>query len=567
MKKLIVCCDGTWNSPEQEEYELPAPTNVVRLYNCLARVDDNQVQQRKYYHSGVGTEGGFLSRTAGGMYGKGLSQNIMSAYAWLGRNYDDGDLIYLFGFSRGAYTARSLAGMLRHCGIVDLRAAADPFKSDALAPSEAWTRVAEAYEAYRKRPKGSRDPWQTALPRSAQPGVPIQFVGVWETVGALGIPDDRGILNLLDQPQNWLFHDTELSAETRYARHALAMDEMRSSFTPTLWMKDGEVQHDPIPAGGTGKVARVRQIYFPGVHSDVGGGYYVCGLADGALRWMIDEVQGLPDGGGLAFVPAMVNQIKPDPQAPLHDSYRGMFKFLHSRPRNVPPFYKTDRFHASTLARVASAPLSQGPYRPRAGAPSADPGNLDRILSVGDFEDCEIYALHPWNPTGIYLEPGQYQFKAEGEWIDRSISSDPAGKTDGEFHLTELIRGIASVLSQLESAYRALSGNAKAELDYSKRIDDAPWFALIGVVTNDCDRKGALPPSPAGDGTPPAHQAFVIGKLHTETISRAGFLYAFANDAWPAYGNNRGSVTLRVTRLSQVSGDALQAVKPVPTPP
>jgi hypothetical protein len=108
---------------------------------------------------------------------------------------------------------------------------------------------------------------------------------------------------------------------------------------------------------------------------------------------------------------------------------------------------------------------------------------------------------------------------------------------------------LANILSPIESLTRLITRNSKAEISLSKRIDYEKWFALVGVVTNDCDRNGKLPESPANDGTPPGHQTFVIGKERTETIVHEGFLYAFANDSWDFYDNNRGSVTLRVTRL------------------
>lgn len=107
MRNLMVCCDGTWNTAEQRHGGVPVPTNVVRLYNAVA--DKNEgVEQLKYYHPGVGTEPGFWDRAMGGATGKGLDDNIKSAYHWLCRHYRPQDRIYLFGFSRGAYTGRSL---------------------------------------------------------------------------------------------------------------------------------------------------------------------------------------------------------------------------------------------------------------------------------------------------------------------------------------------------------------------------------------------------------------------------------------------------------------------------
>jgi hypothetical protein len=222
---------------------------------------------------------------------------------------------------------------------------------------------------------------------------------------------------------------------------------------------------------------------------------------------------------------------------------------MQTRPRNLPRFSETDRFHSSALNRLDSPPIFQSPYRPRAEKRSGDPIARDCTLGIGETVDCRVYAINPWNPTGIFLLPGRYEFKAAGEWLDRDISSDPAGLSDDGFGFSEWVRSLANILSPIESLTRLITRNSKAEISLSKRIDYEKWFALVGVVTNDCDRNGKLPESPANDGTPPGHQTFVIGKERTETIVHEGFLYAFANDSWDFYDNNRGSVTLRVTRL------------------
>ena len=141
MKHLIVCCDGTWNTPAQEDNGVAAPTNVVRLRNCLASAKTADaaapVQQRSYYHTGVGTEGGRFARFLGGALGRGLNRNIQSAYHWLAINYQNGDAIYLFGYSRGAYTVRSLAGLIGKCGLPDL---------GELSTGHGWERIAIAFE-------------------------------------------------------------------------------------------------------------------------------------------------------------------------------------------------------------------------------------------------------------------------------------------------------------------------------------------------------------------------------------------------------------------------------------
>lgn len=564
MKKLIVCCDGTWNTPDQEEYELPAPTNVLRLYNALSARDAAGNRQLRYYHPGVGTEGGFLARTAGGMYGRGLGQNVMSAYSWLGRHYEPGDKVYLFGFSRGAFTARSLAGMLSHCGLLDLRNAVPPFedtlkRQTVLAAADAWKRVETAYdEGYRGRQTNWR---QSDWDLSEQPGMSIEFIGVWDTVGALGIPNDMAILNLLDNPRNWSFHDVTLGDNTKFARHAIAMDEMRSSFAPTLWTdKDGNVLHDPVPSAGA---ARVRQVYFPGVHSDVGGGYYECGLADAALQWMIKEAVGVPDG--IAFEDSYTKQICPRAQAPIHNSVRGAFKALRTRPRNLPAFDQTDRYSDSAKERLKEAPIFQSPYhepvrvsQPGGGTRGSDTGEThsssDRKLNaIGEYTSCTIYAAMPWNPTGVYLEAGvQYRFEAVGEWMDGDITCGPAGTNDGKFQPGEIAQLAGSAVGALESLFKKVTGNDQADFPMTKRYENVPWFSLVGVVANDMKADGTRPEGPNEDGSPPDHQMIPIGRGGNTTvnITASGHLYAFANDAWHFYDNNRGSVTLRITRAS-----------------
>jgi len=128
MKNLLACADGTWDTPDQEDNGLPAPTNVVKFRNCVAKSKTSssrngarkRIEQRAYYHPGVGTEVGLIRRTAGGAWGHGLGENIQSAYHWLARNYAPGDAIFLVGFSRGAYTVRSLGALLNQCGLPDL---------------------------------------------------------------------------------------------------------------------------------------------------------------------------------------------------------------------------------------------------------------------------------------------------------------------------------------------------------------------------------------------------------------------------------------------------------------
>jgi uncharacterized protein (DUF2235 family) len=304
VKRLIVCCDGTWNRADQQSAGEPCPTNVVKLAYRIAKRDGAGVPQVVHYDHGVGT-GNSLDRLTGGAFGQGLEENIHSAYRFLVANYEDGDEIFLFGFSRGAFTARSVAGMVRNCGILK---------------RESVRHYTDAIALYRDTVRGPDDPFSVDF-RGAHcvcgdRGVPIRFIGVWDTVGALGIPV-RGLRALTRGKHQ--FHDTELSGSVQHAFHALAIDERRAPFTPTLWYQK------PKPD------QTVEQVWFAGVHSDVGGGYPRAGLSDIALEWMLDRATHV---GGLALDTLPGHHLGPDPRAPEHHSRKGLYRLApgHDRP-------------------------------------------------------------------------------------------------------------------------------------------------------------------------------------------------------------------------------------------
>jgi uncharacterized protein (DUF2235 family) len=507
MANLIISCDGTWNTADQEEGGIPTPTNVVRLHNCIAERNAKGVAQKKYYHTGVGTEPGLVNRALGGGIGLGLDRNIQSAYSWLCRNYQAGDTIYLFGFSRGAYTARSLGGLTTRCGLLDPAGLSD---------DEAWKRIdAVFHNGYRTRQE-TRDDWlkkgwkfHQSAPGSHDIG--IHLIGVWDTVGALGIPDHLGVLNLLDDPSKYKFHDTNLSKLVAHARHAIALDEMRGAFQATLWTK--------VEPGRD-----VKQVWFPGVHSDVGGGYVETGLSDGALKWMVDEAAAL----GLGFSDKLIAQIKPDSRSLLHNSLDGVFKHLPTQPRSAPLLHKASaRLHASLVERRESPPIAQSPY-------------LDsRGLEAGESVTVPVFAINPWNPTGLYLEAGvTYQFKAEGQWLDRKTPSGPDGLEDGKFEPSDVALALGDILGKAEGLFKKITGNAATDFWGSKRHQDLKWFQLVGAIANGAGEDEEMGPD----------EVISIGNGCDYKPKRSGYLYAYANDAWSFYGNNRGSVQLTVTR-------------------
>jgi hypothetical protein len=320
-KKLVLCCDGTWNVPDQA-----SPTNIVKLAMTVAARDERGREQRVFYHQGVGTTRG--QRIRGGAFGMGLSRTIRECYAFLVGDYDPGDEIWIFGFSRGAFTARSIAGLIRNCGVL---------RRDRL------ERLGDAYRMYRSRdpdahPRGTR---ASLFRRSYSHEPRVRFIGVFDTVGALGVP--AGPLNLAAVVnRRWRFHDTALSSQVDFAYQALAIDERRGPFTPSLWTRqdpDGQPTHDAAVRGQV-----LEQVWFTGVHSDVGGGYADSALAEIPLLWMADRAA----AAGLDFAPGAFSGlarpvqpgrrpeddraegwfVAPDPEGLRHESRTG---FLWTR--------------------------------------------------------------------------------------------------------------------------------------------------------------------------------------------------------------------------------------------
>lgn len=509
-KRLVVCCDGTWNNPQQEDNGLPAPSNVFKIHNAI-----DLPQSDKYYHPGVGGEGGLIRPVAGGAIGAGISRHICSAYHWLASNYEEGAEIFLFGFSRGAFTARSLGAFLGS-GLLNLTG---------LKPAEAWLRVHKAYEeGYRKQRtvKQVNRSWKAY---NAGAAAPVRFIGVWDTVGALGVPDDFELLNLLDNPDSWRFHDTNLGSHVETGRHAMAIDEMRSSFCVTRWTN--RHMHKGI-----------SEKWFPGVHSDVGGGYSSCGLSDGALQWMIKECE----LAGLPIHSHVQAAISPNPLGILHNSYKGAFAKLRSRPRNVPAMHPScTEFHESALSRQKQPPLEYQAYHPT------------KILSNdGDSASFNVYANQHWSNSGVFLEAGvEYIFSATGEWLDSQDSCDWKGTEDSKLTMGDIIRSFAGFMGAAEPIYTKVTGNNGADFMFTKRVENMNWFTLIGAIANDNGKDTAV----GNDGSPSPHQyvALYDHRKKPLVLSHPGYLYCFPNDVWALYGNNSGSLHVTVTRVRKTT--------------
>ncbi len=325
-KRIIICCDGTWNEPDKN------PTNVVKLVRAIAPVDRHGVHQVVFYDQGVGTHG-LTDKYLGGGFGMGVKKNILDAYRFLVHNYTPGDEIFCFGFSRGAYTARALCGMLNATGLIE--------KSQ-------LSQLSDVYKYYRTRPeKREAEKYQSNLRPE------IKMIGVWDTVGALGAPTP--ILGRFTK-RFISFFDTKLSPYIKNAYHALALDEQRGPFKPDLWT--GSVK--------TGQT--VEQVWFAGVHSDVGGGYREQGLSDIALTWMLTNAEEL----GLEFDQAMLKNahfFKPDITTPIHNSYRTGYKLLEKlrvkkHVRNIEGDPKNPPINVSVHKSVDQKMSQDESYRP-----------------------------------------------------------------------------------------------------------------------------------------------------------------------------------------------------------
>ncbi|HJW82399.1 MAG TPA: DUF2235 domain-containing protein, partial [Acidiferrobacterales bacterium] len=266
----------------------------IRLCELIATTGgDGSEQLPPFYDKGVGTHA--LDRLSGGMFGYGLSENIRDGYRWLAEYYRPGDELFLFGFSRGAYTARSLAGLIRKCGI--LRSADKSL-------------IQQAYDLYRDKDVHPDSPDANAFRASFAQETRIRFIGVWDTVGSLGIPA-TGVPFSRDFYQ---WHDTELSKIVDYAYHALAIDEHRKDFAPAVWTVRKPQNID------------VEQRWFVGAHSNVGGGYRNDPLPDLALAWLQQKAK----AAGLGFKADVVvnDQV---PLATINDSYSEFMYGLYKR--------------------------------------------------------------------------------------------------------------------------------------------------------------------------------------------------------------------------------------------
>ncbi|KAJ3942442.1 uncharacterized protein N0V96_007942 [Colletotrichum fioriniae] len=304
-KRLIVCCDGTWMNSEsayvkptllKPKGSLQIPSNVTRISRCFRRRCSDGRMQVIEYESGVGTGSNTLDTLTGGAFGLGLGERVRNIYSFLCANYCDGDEIILVGFSRGAYIVRSVAGMISDLGLLTREGVEHfwPIFKD----MENWNnhRYRDEFPTmpFDNKPKGegAAEVYRARLEKLGMTRVKqnegqgdiikVKAVAVWDTVGSLGIPQIAWLnkLGIYASNREFRFWDTSLSDRVEHAFQALALDETRYSFQPAVWERLKANKH----------TTDLRQVWFPGNHSNCGGGWNDQGISNITLAWMMDQL-------------------------------------------------------------------------------------------------------------------------------------------------------------------------------------------------------------------------------------------------------------------------------------
>jgi uncharacterized protein (DUF2235 family) len=373
-KNIVICSDGTGNSAVKDR-----GTNVFKIFESIDlngnRYNPKLDPQVPIYDDGVGTEDFRPIKIFAGITGWGLSRNVKQLYKELCRIYDPGDKIFLFGFSRGAFTVRTLAGFIVKCGIIDAQKQATAKAFDDC--------VNRAYKAYRscyrtvlmrllrgETSDAATEEFKVRFCYGQQ--TRIHFIGVWDTVDAVGLPFHvSDLINALIY--RFKFPNQRLSEQVDHAYHALAVDDDRHSFHPLLWDQR---------ASNSGKLQKIEQVWFAGAHSNVGGGYPKQGLSLTAMHWLMTKAQ----NAGLRFIPDEYEYYRDHANVDdkLYDPRAGLGVFYRWKPRDIAQLCHengvTPAIHLSVMERIAH------------GTEDYSPGNLPPdarivITPIGDQEE------------------------------------------------------------------------------------------------------------------------------------------------------------------------------------
>ncbi|WP_165855347.1 phospholipase effector Tle1 domain-containing protein [Marinobacter sp. JSM 1782161] len=355
-KAIVVCCDGTWNQVGGKPAQ-PASSNVLKCVRGL-KAHSGRRDQVVYYDDGLGN-GGRLDRWLAGLFGNGMTASLLQAYRFIANNWAPSDDIYLLGFSRGAHCVRRLADFIHVMGLIG--------KSELhhLPDAHRWYRA----ESGAERSRLPRAALVEELRQSSR-RIPVRFLGVFDTVGANGLP----VPGLRRWSKDRIgFHDTHLSDSVSYAVQAMAIDECRTPFRPDLWThSSSETSHQAATLSH-----HTLQVWLPGMHGDVGGVVTECGLSELALQFMIGQA----NQHGLEWQLGGIFSTDPDDRiaAPIGDSVSALYRLMGDYHRPIGAVQReaqglapaiTEKLHVAAVERLEM------------GVPIHNRHNLERALAA-----------------------------------------------------------------------------------------------------------------------------------------------------------------------------------------
>lgn len=545
-RRIVILCDGTSNRPDNSPDGELVATNVWKLYRFLCDDDTQTV----WYEAGVGSDSsstavrarrtqaflattgvaqgtkifavvGMVIKLVESSFGVGISETIVNVYKTVVRLYRPGDRIYLIGFSRGAFAARCIAGVISHCGL--LRAEYERFAPDVV-------------QIYRTRLKPDDDeplrldmayPGRgSKLAPQAEHVVPVEFVGVFDTVASLGFP-----------LWGWWFRAGPIWRNSPFATdpakvclniyHALAMDERRAQFFPTLYtMPTSEVRPDVL-----------EQVWFRGAHADVGGGYERHDVSDTPLQWMMDAMA----KHGLEFRPEVAKNLVPNSVAILHDelvreptwNYFGSWPRWHPVPGHDEPD-QTSKLHSSVLVRAAIIESQTG---------------LPDLVKIVKREEFVVNTSLPWFRTGMIIEKDHYYRVTYLGGLTRDGEEppvDPGGQKAGRLNIRRFSPFKARLPAKNWMFLGAAIAHPRIWTPQEKGLKEGLGY-LLGSPPDLLLKQIAKIGQDLAD---------VNGSVFIKSNAPSGLLYLFVNDLWQTAGNNSGGPRLSIEPVeeSEASG-------------
>jgi uncharacterized protein (DUF2235 family) len=540
-RRIVILCDGTSNRPDNHPDGESIATNIWKLSGFL-HDDDTQTI---WYEAGVGSDSSstavrarrtqYLLSTTGiaqgtkifaGLemvikliesgFGVGISETIVNGYRAIVRLYRPGDRIYLIGFSRGAFAARCIAGVISRCGL--LRAEYERFAPDVV-------------QIYRTRPDPDKDePLRldmaypgigSSLEPKAKHAVAIEFVGVFDTVASLGFPLWGWWFRASPVWQNLPF-STDPAKVCRNIYHALAMDERRAQFFPTLYTMPTTGSHPAV----------LEQVWFRGAHADIGGGYARHDVSDIPLHWMMDAMR----KHGLKFRPDVNTNLSPNPAATLHDELvrEPTWNFFGSWPRWHPvpgddEAAQTSKLHTSVIKRAA---IMEG----KTGRPD--------LFKIAQREEFVVNTGCPWFRTGMIIENDRYYRVTYLGGLTRDGEmppADPGGQKAGTWD----IRTLSPFKPRLPTNNWVFLGAAIAHpriwTPQEKGLREGLRYLLRSAPQLLLDQIALVGQDLAN----------VNDSIFIKSTAPSGLLYLFVNDLWQTAGNNSGGPRLSIELVEE----------------